>query len=231
VGVDLGIHSLAVVSDGTVYRNPNALRAAQRKLCRLQRAVSRKRKGSANRKKAARKVGKLHYRIACIRRNAIHQATSAITKRHGVVVVEDLNVKGMVKNRYLAQAVSDAGFHEFRRQLGYKLAWTGGRLVVASRWFPSSKTCGGCGVVRESLKLSERMFQCPDCGFTLDRDLNAARNLAIVAGKAPETQNACGGGVSVASATVTSGEAGTRPRFGQSESLVWRLETENVSDV
>lgn len=192
VGVDLGIKHLATLSDGTQIPNPRALPRAQRKLKRLQRAVSRKKKGSANRKKAIRRLAKAHARVANIRTNAIHQATHAITKRYGTVVVEDLNVRGMVRNHALAGSISDAGFREFRRQLEYKAGWRGGRVIVADRFSPSSKTCSHCGVRREELKLAERVFHCPDCGHVQDRDLNAARNLLSLAGKAPERLNACG---------------------------------------
>lgn len=206
VGVDMGIHALAVVSDGTRYPNPKPLAQAQRKLRRLQRALSRKQKGSANRKKAARKVAKLHARVANIRQHALHTATTDLTRRHGVVILEGLNIRGMLQNRRLARAISDCGWHEFRRQVEYKLQWTGGRTTTVSQWFPSSKTCSHCGQVRSELKLSERVFRCPSCGFTADRDWNAALNLRAVAAKVAETQNDCGGGVSVASAAVAPDE-------------------------
>jgi putative transposase len=129
-----------------------------------------------------------------LRRDAIHKLTTALARTYGTVVVEDLNVAGMVKNRRLARVVSDAGFGEIRRQLAYKAPWNGGTLVVAGRWFPSSRTCSGCGVVKAKLRLSERVFTCTTCGLVLDRDENAAINLAslvkhVVAGSGPETQN------------------------------------------
>ena len=193
IGVDLGVKVLATCSDGVVYENPRPLKMTQRKVKRLQRAVSRRQKGSQNRKKAVRRLARAHYRVACVRRNAIHQATTAITKRAGTVVLEDLNVRGMLKNRCLAGAIGDSGFGEFRRQVEYKQAWTGGQVVIADRWLPSSKTCSCCGAVKEKLKLSERTFRCEACGFTADRDLNAAVNLRNVAVRATETVNACEG--------------------------------------
>ena len=181
IGVDVGIKSLAVCSDGSVFENPKALRKATARLRLLQQAVSRKVKGSNNRKKANAKVARLHYRISCVRQDALHKASDAITKRASVVVLEDLNVAGMTKNRKLARAVSDASISELHRQIRYKAAWRGVRIVTADRWFPSSKTCSACGVVKDKLGLDEREFVCDDCGFTSDRDANAAVNLKHLA--------------------------------------------------
>lgn len=218
IGVDLGIKELAVCSDGRRFENPKALRQAQRRLGRLQRELSRRRKGGQNRKKTKAKIAKLYYRIACIRKDALHKTTSAVVaktkpdgKRPSVVVVEDLNVSGMLKNRYLAQAISDVGFAEFKRQLEYKTVWSGEELVVANRFFPSSRLCHHCGCVNSELALSDRMWTC-DCGAVLDRDLNAAINLrdlavrrvppelgAILEAIAP---NACGEDVRPAAASL-----------------------------
>jgi transposase len=133
-----------------------------------------------------------------------------------VLVVEDLNVSGMLQNRHLSQAIADSGWSEFVRQLAYKRGWYGSRLLAAPRFLASSKTCSGCGVQKERLKLSERVFRCEDCGLELDRDLNAARNLerwarmnAMVAGSAPETLNACGGERKTAGSAAAADEAGT----------------------
>jgi len=131
------------------------------------------------------------------RRDGLHKLTTKLAATFGTVVVEDLNVAGMLRNRRLAAAISDAGFGEIRRQLGYKTTWTGGRLVVADRWHPSSKTCSACGAVKPKLRLSERSYRCTACGLVLDRDLNAALNLeavaaSLVAGSGPETVNARG---------------------------------------
>jgi putative transposase len=192
VGVDLGVKTLATVSDGTTEPNPRHLRSCLTKLKRLQRAVSRKQKGSHNRRKATQRLGKLYRTVANQRANTLHQFTSQLAKTKSVVVIEDLNVAGMLKNHHLAQAIADVGFGAFRTQLSYKAAWYGCRVVVASRWEPSSKTCSGCGWVDEDLTLSDRTFRCQACGQVLDRDLNAALNLAKLAGSSSESRNACG---------------------------------------
>jgi putative transposase len=192
VGVDLGVKTLATLSDGTSEPNPRHLRSCLKKLKRLQRAVSRKQKGSRNRRKAAQRLGKLHRTVANQRTNTLHQFTSRLAKTKAVVVIEDLNVSGMLKNHHLAQAIGDVGFGEFRRQLTYKAAWYGCQVLVASRWEPSSKTCSGCSWVDEDLTLADRIFRCEQCGLVLERDLNAAINLAKLAGSSSERQNACG---------------------------------------
>ncbi|MBO0789936.1 MAG: transposase [Ktedonobacteraceae bacterium] len=188
LGVDLGIKTLATLSDGHAFDNPKALRVRLKQLRRMSRAHSRKQKGSANRKKYARKLAKLHARIANIRRDALHKATSTIvaktkpdSERPRAIVLEDLNVGGMLKNRKLSRAIADVGFYEFRRQIEYKARDAGGEVLFASRWEPSSKTCSSCGTVRETLGLNERVFVCEDCGYVTDRDDNAARNLATLA--------------------------------------------------
>ena len=194
VGVDLGVKHLATFSDGTVIPNPKPLKRRQRKIKRLQRAVSRKQKGSNNRKKAARKLGNEHRKVAHQRADTLHQLTSRLAKTKAVVVIEDLNVSGMLKNHHLAQAIADVGFAEFRRQLAYKAAWYGCRVVVASRWAPSSKPCSTCGWMDAELTLADRVFHCDRCGLVLDRDLNAAINLAHLAGSSSDRRNACGAG-------------------------------------
>ena len=183
IGIDLGIKELAVVSDGQRFGNPKPLRKAQIKLRRLQRELSRRKNGSQNREKTRRKIGQAHQRIANIRRDTLHKVTSSIaaktkpdSERPSVIVLEDLNVAGMIKNHCLAQAISDVGFAEFRRQLEYKTVWCGSELVVADRFFPSSRLCRHCGCINSELKLSDRTWTC-DCGAVLDRDLNAAINL------------------------------------------------------
>jgi putative transposase len=192
VGVDLGVKRLATLSDGTTEANPRHLRSCLKKLKRCQRAVSRKRKGSCNRRKAVQRLACLHRRVAHQRANTLHQFTSRLAKTKAVVVIEDLHVSGMLRNHHLAQAIGDVGFYEFRRQLTYKAAWYGCRVVVASRWEPSSKTCSGCGWEDEDLALADRTFCCERCGQVLDRDLNAAINLAQLAGSSSDSQNACG---------------------------------------
>ncbi len=192
VGVDLGIKRLATLSDGGEEPNPRYLKHRLKTIKRLQRAVSRKRTGSHNRKKAAQCLARLHRTVANRRANTLHQFTSRLAKTKSVVVIEDLNVAGMLRNHHLAQAIGDVGFAEFRRQLTYKAAWYGCRVVVASRWEPSSKTCSGCGWVDDDLTLADRVFRCEQCGLLLDRDLNAALNLAQLADSSPDSQNACG---------------------------------------
>ena len=175
-GVDLGIHCMAQVSDGNYFENPRALKSALRKLKRLQRVVSRRQKGSANRKKAVRQLARAHYRVANIRKDALHQATTWLTKTKSAIVLEDLNVSGMLKNHHLAQAIADVGMAEFRRQLEYKGTWYGCEVLLADRFFPSTKRCSQCGRKQE-ISLAERVYSCQGCGMVLDRDLNAAINL------------------------------------------------------
>jgi putative transposase len=153
--------------------------------------VSRKVKGSRNRAKARLKVAKLHARIANIRRNSLHQLSTSITRRFHTIGVEDLNVKGMLRNRHLARAIADMGFYELRRQLGYKAAWRGGQVVLVDRWFPSSKLCSGCGYRLDELGLDVRHWTCPGCGAYHERDVNAAINLEKMA--VSSTASACGG--------------------------------------
>lgn len=174
VGVDLGIKHLAVTSDGQYFSNPKSKSTVkhQKKLRRLNKSLARKVKGSSNWKKAKLKLGKQHYKIACLRQDASHKLTSFLTSTYTDVCIEDLNVSGMVKSRKLSKAVSDSAFAEIRRQLVYKCQ----NLHVISRWFPSTKLCPGCGQIRD-VKLSERIFSC-ECGYgPIDRDLNAARNI------------------------------------------------------
>jgi putative transposase len=133
--------------------------------------------------------------VANVRTDALHQATTELARRYETVVIEDLNVTGMVSNRKLARAVADQGFGEARRMLGYKTVREGGKLVTADRWFPSSKTCAACGAVKAKLTLAERVFRCENCGHEEDRDVNAARNLLKLAASGAEGRNACGGTV------------------------------------
>jgi len=187
IGVDVGIKTLAVTSDGEVFENPRALKAAECRLRILQKAVSRKRKGSNNRERAKQKVAKQHFRVSNIRKDSIHKMTTAIAKLASTIVVEDLHVKGMLKNRRLAKALSDASFGEILRQLEYKAAWHGATLIKADRFFPSSKACSGCGHIKSDLTLGDRTYECEVCGLVLDRDLNAAFNLRDLAGSSPVT--------------------------------------------
>ena len=191
VGVDLGVKNLATLSDGIVIPNPRALGARLKALRKAQQSLSRKVKGSARREKAKGRVARLYARVADVRADAMNKATTMIASNYSVVCIEDLHVAGMVKNRGLACSVADAALGEFRRQLECKTARTGAALRVVDRWFPSSKTCSNCGVVKAKLSLSERVFDCDACGISIDRDLNAAVNIRV-AGSAPETLNARG---------------------------------------
>ena len=191
LGIDLGIKNLAVCSDGTIYPNINrtsTIRSLKKKQRRLQRSISRKyemnnKKGESYSKtrniiKSEKKLLRVHHRLADIRQNYRHQITSAIIGRKpNPIVLEDLNVRGMMSNRHLAKAVQEQGFYEFRRQIEYKAAWSGLRVVVADRFYPSSKTCIACGHVKKNLRLSERIYHCENCGNEIDRDLQAAINL------------------------------------------------------
>jgi putative transposase len=186
VGVDLGIKALAVLSTGEEIPNPRHLSGALRKLRRLSRTMARRqgpdrragRKASNRWRRASAALGKAHGRVADQRKDGLHKLTTRLTSEFGTIVLEDLNVAGMAKNRRLARHLADASFGEFRRQSEYKAGWRGGRVIVAGRWFASSKTCSGCGAVKAKLPLSERTYLCASCGMVADRDVNAARNLA-----------------------------------------------------
>ncbi|WP_271190474.1 IS607 family element RNA-guided endonuclease TnpB, partial [Dactylosporangium matsuzakiense] len=189
VGVDVGIKHLAVVSTGELVDNPRHLVTAQQRLRALGRALSRKtgpdrrtrQRPSKRWERASVRLGRAHARVANLRRDGLHKLTTRLTREHGTVVVENLHVAGMLANRKLARHIADAGLAQIRRQLAYKTSWNGGRQLIADRWYPSSKTCSGCGAVKAKLALSEREYVCEACGLVLDRDLNAALNLAALA--------------------------------------------------
>jgi putative transposase len=207
VAVDVGISNLAVLSTGDIVPNPRHLSGALGKLRRLGRQAARqtgpydnaaktRRPASKNWTDTQAKIARAHARVANLRKDGLHKLTTTLARTYGTVVVEDLNVTGMLTNGRLARHLADASFGEIRRQLDYKTGWNGGALVVADRWYPSSKTCSGCGTVKTKLRLSERTYTCEQCGLTLDRDLNAARNLAALAtgaatstGSGPEEEN------------------------------------------
>lgn len=198
-GIDLGIKTLATVSDGTLIKNPRALKSGLRKIKRLQRTVSRRLKGSANRRKALRQLAKAHLRVANIRKDAIHQATGQLTKTKSAIVLEDLNVSGMLRNHHLAQAIADVGLYEFRRQMSYKGHWYGCEVLLADPYYPSTKRCSHCGNVKAAMDLDQRTYACEVCGLVIDRDLNAAINLEqlLTTGSSSErrthgVRNACG---------------------------------------
>lgn len=189
VGVDLGVREYAT-SDSELFQVPRAYRESERQLRRAQKSLSRKtgpdrrtgQKASNNWKKQQRKVARLHMKTANVRADWLHKLTNDLSSRYAVVGIEDLNVKGMVKNHHLAKSVSDAGFGEFRRQIEYKTAERGGVVVVADMWYPSSKTCSACGTVKtKRLQLSVREWRCSDCGTEHHRDINAAINLKNLA--------------------------------------------------
>jgi len=195
VGVDLGIKTLATLSDGKQFTNPRPYKNYQRKLRLAQRQMSKKWvKGkkiqSKNYQKAKGKVAKLHYKVANIRKDHLHKLTTYLSKNHAEIVIEDLNVKGMSQNHRLASAILDGGFYEFKRQLTYKCAWYGAVLTLAPRYFASSKTCAVCGQKKAQLSLKDRIFRCDSCGHEQDRDLNAAINLKKQA--VSYTASACG---------------------------------------
>lgn len=189
VGVDVGIAHLAVLSTGELIDNPRHLNTAQIRMRALGRALSRKtgpdrrtgRRPSKRWERAAARLGRAHARVAHLRHDGLHKLTTRLAAEHGTVVIEDLNVTGMLANRRLARHIADAGFAEIRRQLAYKTTWNGGRLLVADRWYPSSKTCSACGAVKGKLALHEREYACEVCGVVIDRDRNASLNLAALA--------------------------------------------------
>lgn len=208
VGVDLGIKVLATLSNGEQEENPKAYRRFKRKLKIAQRVVSKRHdedkktdEQSKNYYKAKKKVAKLHYRISCIRKDTIHKLTTDLAKNHSLIGIEDLNVRGMMKNHKMAGGIQDGGFYEFRRQLEYKAKWYGSELVVIDRYFASSKTCSCCGSVKKDLKLSERIYNCENCGLSIGRDINAAINIeheavsyiASACGELNKTDNYVGG--------------------------------------
>ncbi|MGB3402877.1 MAG: RNA-guided endonuclease TnpB family protein [Microcoleaceae cyanobacterium] len=181
VGVDLGIKTLATLSSGMSFKGAKSYKKYEAKLSRLQYLSRHKEKGSSNWQKAQKKIAKLHSKVANIRSDTLHKLTTYLAKNHSTVVIEDLNVSGMLANRKLAKAVQDMGFYEFRRQLEYKCQLYGSKLIIADRWFASSKTCSNCGHKKEKLSLSERVFKCESCGVEIERDLNAAINLKSLA--------------------------------------------------
>jgi len=176
VGVDLGVKTLAVLSDGTQFENQKLLRSELRKIKRLNRELSHRQQGSGRWQRTKRKLARLHCRIADKRLDYQHKMTTKIAKTYRIIGVEDLNVAGMLRNHHLALSIADAGFGEIRRQLTYKAEWYGGQVVAIDRFFPSSRLCANCGTVKDDLTLNDRIFVC-ECGYAADRDLNAAYNI------------------------------------------------------
>lgn len=186
VGVDLGIKTLATLSNGETFNNLKPYKNAKKKLRKQQKEVSRRfikgaKNQSNNYKKSVLKLSKIHAKVANVRKDGIHKITTYLAKNFYTVVIEDLKVSNMSKNHNLASAILDGGFYEFKRQLLYKKEWYGGNLIIANTYFPSSKLCSCCGSKKQFLKLSERKYTCINCNSVLDRDLNASKNLEKLA--------------------------------------------------
>ncbi|WP_406382537.1 RNA-guided endonuclease InsQ/TnpB family protein [Streptomyces sp. NBC_01618] len=191
VGIDVGLTSLLTLSTGEKITNPRHERKDRARLAKAQRVLAKKTKGSANRVKARIKVAKIHARIADRRRDHLHKLTTRLVRENQTLVIEDLTVRNMVKNRSLARAISDASWAEFRSMLEYKAAWYGREVITVDRFFPSSKLCSHCGALAASMPLHVRTWTCDSCGVTHDRDGNAAHNV-LAAGLAVSV---CGAGV------------------------------------
>jgi putative transposase len=189
VGIDLGLKSFLITSDGETLPNPKYYARDEKKLAKAQRKQAKKKKGSKNGDKARKKVAKLHARIADTRRDFQQKTSTKLIRENQVICLETLNVKGMLQNHCLAKAISDVGWGEFTRQLEYKAKWYGRTIIKIDRWYPSSKTCSDCGHVLDTLTLDVREWVCPCCGTWHDRDINAAHNI-LAAGLAV---SACGG--------------------------------------
>ena len=197
VGLDMGISSLLATSDGEKVANPKHFDRLYKQLRRVQKALSRKQKGSLNRGKAQTKVARIQGRIADSRKDFLHKLTTRLVRENQTIAVEDLAVANMVKNHCLARSISDASWGELVRQLDYKCRWYGRTLVKIDRWFPSSKRCGHCGHVINKLPLKIRSWDCPQCGTHHDRDINAARNI-LAAGLAvlgSDAEEVCGANI------------------------------------
>ncbi|MET7352982.1 RNA-guided endonuclease InsQ/TnpB family protein [Streptomyces mirabilis] len=191
VGIDVGLTHLLTLSTGEKISNPRHERKDRKRLAKAQRELSRKEKGAANRNQACRKVAKIHARIADRRRDHLHKLTSQLVRENQTLVIEDLTVRNMVKNRSLARAISDAAWSEFRSMLEYKAQWYGREVIAVDRFFPSSRLCSHCGTLAKGMPLNVRAWTCGSCGATHDRDVNAAKNL-LAAGLAVSV---CGAGV------------------------------------
>jgi putative transposase len=186
VGVDLGVTHLATLSTGAVVDGPKPLKHALKHLKRANPALHRRKRGSANRQKAQRRVAKVHARISHVRNDALHKLTATLCRENQAISIEDLHVKGMIKNRHLSRAISDMGWGECRRQLAYKAPLFGIQLHIIGRFEPSSKRCHRCQTVKQGLSLGERLFVCNACGYIADRDLNAAKNINQLGQALPE---------------------------------------------
>jgi len=177
VGIDVGIKYFAILSDGKVYENIKPLKTKLKKLKYKQRQLSKKIKGSESRNKQKQKLGVIYEKITNIRTDYLHKISTEIVKNHAIIVVEDLNVKSMMKSHKLAQAISDVSWGSFYTMLEYKSKWNDKEYVKIDRWFPSSKTCSSCGWIKQDLELKHREWTCDSCNETHDRDLNASKNI------------------------------------------------------
>jgi putative transposase len=182
IGADLGLKTLVVLSNGETFENPHCLIKAEQKLKRLQRELSRRKRGGANWHKAKANLSRQHAKVSNIRKHVLHNISHRITAelRPKTIVLEDLNISGMMQNHHLAKAIADVGFYELRRQIEYKAKRYGIEVIIADRWYASSKTCSECGHKVDDLTLADRTFSCPECRLEIDRDLNAALNLAAL---------------------------------------------------
>ena len=203
VGLDLGLKSMVITSDGEHVGNPKYFAKDEKKLAKAQRRLSAKKKGSKNRAKARLKVARLHAKIADRRQDYQHKLSTRIIRENQTICIEDLSVKNMVKNPKLAKAISDVGWAEFTRQLAYKAQWYGRTLIKIDKFYPSSKRCHRCGHVLDSLSLDERFWRCPECKTFHDRDSNAAKNVLAVG----LTVSACGEAVRPGRALARLGKA------------------------
>ncbi len=194
IGLDLGVKDVVVSSDGWKSGNPRHLKSQLKHLKRQQRFLARKQKGSNRRRRQRQKVARLHARVAAMRQDFLHKTTTMLVRRADVIALEDLHVKGMLKNHHLAGAIADVGMGEFRRQIEYKAAWTGRTVIIVDRWAPTSKTCGVCGSYQQKMPLSVREWTCPDCGTRHDRDVNAANVILQLATAGNAGTDARGGG-------------------------------------
>ena len=188
VGCDVGVKEFAVLSDRTVIKNPKHLKSAEEKLTLAQKRLTKKQKGSRNRFKQRMKVRKIHTKIKNVRGDFLHKTTSSIIAKYDGIVLEDLNVKGMMKNHSLAKSIADVSWSEFKRQLKYKAMWNSKHFVLIGRFEPTSKTCSNCGYIQD-MPLGRRQYNCPYCGMSLDRDLNASINICRLG---QSRINACG---------------------------------------
>jgi putative transposase len=177
VGIDLGIKDFVITSDGEVFNNLHFKKSETKKIKRLQRQLSKKQKGSNNRNKARIKLAKLYKKINDKKQYYLHTVSNSLIDENQVICMEDLNVKGMVKNHNLAESICEMNFGEFRRMLEYKANWYNRKIVFVDRFYPSSKTCHNCGYINKSLTLNDRQWACPQCGEVIERDYNAALNI------------------------------------------------------